>query len=55
MTGKTGSKVISMCIVPVNLNHGDGKDIITTYVMLDNCSQGSLFMITWLRNLEAIA
>ena len=41
MTGKTGSKVISMCIVPVKVKHGDGKDMITTYAMFDNCSQGS--------------
>ena len=41
MTGKTGSKVISMCIVPVKVKHGDGKDMITTYAMLDNSSQGS--------------
>ena len=41
MTGKTGSKVISMCIVPVKVKHGDSKDMITTYTMLANCSQGS--------------
>ena len=35
----TGSKVISMCIVPVKVKYGDGKDMITTYTMLDNCSQ----------------
>ena len=41
MTGKTESKVISMCIVPVKVKHEDSKDTITTYAMLDNCSQGS--------------
>ena len=30
MTGKTESKVISMCIVPVKAKHEDGKDTITT-------------------------
>ena len=40
MTRKTESKVISMCIVPVKVKHEDGKDTITTYAMLDNCSQG---------------
>ena len=40
MTGKTGSKVISICIVPVKVKHGDGKNTITTYTMLDNCCQG---------------
>ena len=34
MTRKTGSKVISMCIVPVKVKHEDGKDTITTYAML---------------------
>ena len=43
MTGKTGYKIISMCIVSVKMKHGDGKDMITTYVMLDNSSQGSFF------------
>ena len=41
MTGKTGFKVISMCIVPVKVKHKDGKDTIISYAMLDNCSQGS--------------
>ena len=41
MTGKTGSNMISMCIVPVEVKHRDGKDMITTYAMLGNCSQGS--------------
>ena len=41
MTGKIGSKIISMCIVPVKVEHGDSKGVITTYAMLDNCSQGS--------------
>ena len=41
MTGKIGSKMISMCIVPVKVKHGDSKDVITTYAMWDNCSQGS--------------
>ena len=41
MIGKTGSKVISMCIVPAKVKHETDKDTITTYAMLDNCSQGS--------------
>ena len=41
MAGKTGSKLISMCIISVKVKHWDGKDMITTYAMLDNCSQGS--------------
>ena len=41
MARKTESKVISICIAPVKVKHGDGIDMITTYAMLDNCSQGS--------------
>ena len=41
MTGKTESKVISMCIVLVKVKHEGGKDTVTTYAMLDNCRQGS--------------
>ena len=41
MTGKIGSKMISMCIVPVKVKHGDSKDVITTYAIWDNCSQDS--------------
>ena len=52
MTGKTGSKVISMCNVPVKVKHGDGKDIITTYAMLDNCSQGSFIHDNLVKELE---
>ena len=36
-----GSNVISMCIVPVKLKHEHGANEVTTYAMLDNCSQGS--------------
>ena len=38
VSGKAGSKLISMCNVPV---HKDDKGMIQTYAMLDNCSQGS--------------
>ena len=41
MAGKAGSMVISLYIVPVKVKYEDGKDTITTYAMLDNCSQGS--------------
>ena len=36
-----GSNVISMCLVPVRVKHEYGANEITTYAMLDNCSQGS--------------
>ena len=40
-SGKAVPKVISMCIVLVRVQHKDGKGMIQTYAMLDNCSQGS--------------
>ena len=43
-TLKSGSKVISMCIVPVKIKHGDNTKIVTTYAMMDNFSQGSFIL-----------
>ena len=53
MTGKTGSNMISMCIVPVEVKHRDGKDMITTYAMLGNCSQGSFIHVSLVKELGA--
>ena len=36
-----GSNVISTCVVPVKVKHEYGANEVTTYAMLDNCSQGS--------------
>ena len=36
-----GSNVISMCVVPVKVKHEHGANEVTTYTMLDNCSQRS--------------
>ena len=33
--------MIIIYIVPVEVKHGDDKDMITTNAMFDNCSQGS--------------
>ena len=41
---KSGSKVIAMCIVPVKIKHGNNSKMVTTYAMLDNCSQGSFIL-----------
>ena len=51
MAGKTGYKVISMCIVPVKVKHGHGKDKITTYAMLGNSGQGSFFQNSLVKEL----
>ena len=29
-----------MCVVPIRVSHGETKKEISTYAMLDNCSQG---------------
>ena len=34
------SKIISMCIVPVIVTHAETKKEVSTFAMLDNCSQG---------------
>ena len=33
--------MISMCVVPVKVKHEHGANEVTTYTMLDNCSQRS--------------
>ena len=38
---KFRSDVISMCVVPVQICHPDSNKVLDTYVMLDNCSQGT--------------
>ena len=35
-TAKSGSKLISMCIVPVKIKHGVNNKTATTHAMLDN-------------------
>ena len=34
------SKIISMCVVPIKITHADTKREVSTFAMLDNCSQG---------------
>ena len=54
MTGKTESKVISMCIVPVKVKHEDGKDPITTLQCWTITAGVPLFMLTWSRNFNSM-
>lgn len=37
----TGSDIISMCVVAVNVRHPDSNKIVSTYALLDSCSQGT--------------
>ena len=50
-TAKSGSKVISMCIVPVKIKHGDINKMVTTYAMLGNCSQHSFILDSTIKKL----
>ena len=50
-TAKSGSKVISMCIVPVKIKHGGSNKMVTTYAVLDNCSQGSFILDSAIKKL----
>ena len=34
------SKIISMCVVPIRITHTETKREVSTFGMLDNCSQG---------------
>ena len=38
---RTDAGVVSMCIVPVEVSHPSSKKIISTFAMLDSCSQGT--------------
>ena len=40
----TGMEVISMCVVPVKLRHGDSGKTLKTYALLDSCSQGTFIL-----------
>ena len=50
-TGKSGSKVISRCIVPVKIKHGDNNKMVTTYTMLGNCTQSSFTLRSVIKKL----
>ena len=39
-----GMEVISMCVVPVKLSHGDSGKTLKTYALLDSCSQGTFIL-----------
>ena len=50
-TEKSGSKIISMSIVPVKIKHRDSNKMVTTYTMLDNFSQGSFILDSAIKKL----
>ena len=48
---KYASDVVSMCLVPVKVKHDRGANEVTTYAMLDNCSQGSFILDSLIKKL----
>ena len=48
---KYASDVVSMCLVPVKVKHDHGANEVTTYAMLDNCSQGSFILDSLIKKL----
>ena len=50
-TEKSGSKIISMCIVPVKIKHRDSNKMVTAYAMLDNFSRGSFILDSAIKKL----
>ena len=40
VSANMASKIISMCVVPIMVTHADTKRDVSTFAMLDNCSQG---------------
>ena len=40
----TGMEVISKCVVPVKLRHGDSHETLKTYALLDSCSQSTFIL-----------
>ena len=40
-SAKMASKIISMCVIPIKITQAETKREVSTFAMLDNCSQGS--------------
>ena len=47
----TCADVISMCVVLVNLQHGDSGEVLETSALLDSCIQGTFVLERLLTNL----
>ena len=50
--GKLDTEGISMCVVPVWVGHRNSRKMVITYVMLDNCSQGSFIKYEIIEDLD---
>ena len=46
VSGNMASKIISMCVVQVQVIHAETKRELSTFAMIDNCSQGCLIKKT---------
>ena len=46
------TEVISMCVIPVKVKYKDSNSVYSTFVMLDNCSQGFFVNSSLVKNLR---
>ena len=46
-----GTDVISMCVVPIKVQHGNSGEVLETHALLDSCSQGTFILETLINNL----
>ena len=40
VSANMGSKIVRMCVVPIKVTHAETKREVSTFAMLDYCSQG---------------
>ena len=46
------TEVVSMCVIPVKVKYKDSNSVYSTFVMLDNCSQGCFVNSSLVKNLR---
>ena len=49
------SEIIIMFVVPIKITHAETKREVSTFAMLDNCSQGSFIKSNIIESLEQVA
>ena len=50
-SGKTGTDVVSMCVVPIKVKYCNSGKVLETQALLDSCSQGTFILETLINNL----
>ena len=46
----TGTDVVSMCVVPINMKYSNYGKVLKTHALLDSCSQGTFILETLISN-----